>query len=214
MTNSVSSSASPREARRRQEHEQRRADVLAAATAVFAERGFAGAQVGEITSRAQVSNSTVYGLFGGKEELYAAVLRGVSQGIQRRVSEAILPIEDPVERLLAIVDGLVETFEADRRLLHLFIRDSHGLPWKVHDRIGGQDRATYREFGEWVTGAAESAHASGRLRVMSPATFAHFLLGSVGTALMQAVQDDPEGSVLTLGAELRDGIARLFEEPA
>jgi AcrR family transcriptional regulator len=204
--------SSPLQTRRRQELELRRADVLAAATAVFAERGFNGAQVSEIASRAQVSNSTIYGLFDGKEELYLAVLRDVSLGIRSRVGDAVDAIPDPVERLLAVVDALVCTFETDRQRLHLFLRDSHALPWKVRESRDDQDHAVYGEFSEWITKVAENAREAGRLRVMSPGTFAHFLLGSVATALMQSVEADPEASVLELGAELRAGAARLFED--
>ena len=205
---------SPLQARRQQELELRRADVLAVATSVFAERGFNGAQVGEIAGRAQVSNSTIYGLFGGKEELYLAVLREVSLGIRSRVGDAVEAISDPVERLLAVVDALAETFESDRQLLHLFIRDSHSQPWQVRERLGDQGLAIYHEFSEWIAKSAQIAREVGRLRVLSPETFAHFLLGAVATALVRSMEDEPEQSLLELGAELRAGVARLFEDPA
>ncbi len=205
---------SPREARRRQELELRRADVLAAATPVFAEKGWGGAQVGEIASRAEVSNSTIYALFGGKEELYLAVLREVSLGIRRRLGEAVDGIPDPVERLLAVVDALCGVFETDRPVLQLFVRDSQTLPWKIRQTLGDQDHAVYREFSEWVERSAEAARAAGRLRVVSPRTFADFLLGSVATVLMQTLEADPHASLAKLGTELRAGIARLFEDAA
>ena len=45
---------------------------LIAAAAVFAQKGFQGAQVAEIANAAEVSLNSVYGLFKGKEELYEA----------------------------------------------------------------------------------------------------------------------------------------------
>lgn len=53
---------------------ERRAQLMDVAVAVFAERGLAGASVEEIAARAGVSKPVVYEHFGGKENLYAAVV--------------------------------------------------------------------------------------------------------------------------------------------
>ncbi len=60
---------------RARERRARRADLLAAARAVFAERGYHAATVEEIASRAEIGKGTVYLQFpGGKGELLDAVL--------------------------------------------------------------------------------------------------------------------------------------------
>lgn len=205
--------SSPRQARRQRELELRRADILAAATEVFAERGFEGAQVSEIASRAEVSLATIYVLFDNKEGLYRALLQEVSLDIFARVGELVKGIEDPVENLLAMVDALCHTFEAERGFLHLFVHDTTAMPWRVGQSMGEKGTAIFDQFCEWVAVPARRARRQGRLRVMSPETFAHFLLGAVATTLLRSVEADPERSLLELGAELRAGIERVFEEP-
>ncbi len=205
------STASPLDSRRAQEQELRRADVLQAATEVFAERGFDGARVGEIARRASVSNSTIYGLWGSKEALYQAVALEIGTRIRERVEEAVHAIEDPVDQLLATVDALCAVFESDRRQLHLFLRDMDAMPWKVRQTLGDDGLVVYRGFADRVTELAQRAMDDGRLRVMSPATFAHVLLGAVATTLTRSVQDDPDRSLEGLGSELRAGVARLLE---
>lgn len=53
---------------------ERREQLIEVARAVFAERGFEGASIEEISSRAEVSKPVVYEHFGGKEGLYAVVV--------------------------------------------------------------------------------------------------------------------------------------------
>ena len=208
------SEESPRTLRRERERELRRADLLAVATAVFAERGFEGAQVSEIASRAEVSLATLYGAFGSKEELYQAVIREVSLGMLARVEERVQDIEDPVECVLAAVDALCLTFESERGFLHLFLRDGTAMPWKVRQNLGEEGSAIFQEFADWIADPARRAQEDGRLVAMTPEALAVFVLGGVATTLTRAVENDPDASLLELGAELRAGVARLFEPEA
>lgn len=207
------SASSPRQARRQRELESRRADLLTIATEVFAERGFEGAQVSEIASRAEISLATLYGFFQGKEELYRAVLAEVSQGIFERLGELVAGVEDPVDSVLAIVDGLCRIFDEERDFLHLFMRDTTAMPWRFRQDLGEEGLAIFDQFIEWVAIPARQAQEQGRLKAMSPETFSVFLLGGVSTALMRALEEDSGRSLLELGSGLRAGISRVFEQP-
>jgi AcrR family transcriptional regulator len=59
---------------RRIPRDQVRTRVLAAAAQVFAERGFAGATTDQVAAAAGFTKGAVYSNFGGKPELFAAVL--------------------------------------------------------------------------------------------------------------------------------------------
>ena len=64
---------SPAPARRRMP-EQTRLEVLEAAIAEFSEKGFSGGRVDEIAARMRTTKRMIYYYFGGKAQLYAAVL--------------------------------------------------------------------------------------------------------------------------------------------
>lgn len=59
-----------------------RDNILAAATAIFAEKGFSGANVNEIVAQAQTTKPMIYYHFGSKEGLFAAVLESVYAGMR------------------------------------------------------------------------------------------------------------------------------------
>ena len=54
--------------------EQTRGELLAAAAKVFAQKGYDGASIADITAAAGLSSGAIYAHYGGKAELFAAVL--------------------------------------------------------------------------------------------------------------------------------------------
>ena len=79
---SVSSPVSPRENRRANELAQRREDALAAASAVFAAKGYHDAQMTEIAAAAELSRASLYSMFTGKEELYQQVISSGAEAVR------------------------------------------------------------------------------------------------------------------------------------
>ena len=59
---------------RRRDAVRTRNEILDVATSEFADRGFAGARVDEIAERTRTTKRMIYYYFGGKEQLYVAVL--------------------------------------------------------------------------------------------------------------------------------------------
>jgi len=74
--------------------EHQRDRVLAAATEVFAKRGYRATTVDHIVVAAQIGVGTFYGLFGGKEECFLATYERVLADFEQAV-RAALPTEAP-----------------------------------------------------------------------------------------------------------------------
>lgn len=92
--------------------------ILEAAGRVFAERGFSDVTGKEICERANVNSAAVNYYFGGKEKLYAAVLREahrqlLSQDDINKIAESDSP---PEEKLRAFIARLVHTASASADL--------------------------------------------------------------------------------------------------
>jgi AcrR family transcriptional regulator len=97
--------------------------ILDAAETLFADRGFAGAAVRDIAGAVGLNAASLYNHFGGKEELYEAVLdRGL-----RPVFELLAEIradEDLDEDDLEALDRLVAHFAANPQLARLIHHES------------------------------------------------------------------------------------------
>ncbi len=96
--------------------------LLAAATGAFAERGYAGASVREICALGRANPGAVSYHFGGKRQLYRAVLRAAA--------EELLPLTaaheaagGPGARLAALAGGVAGGLERAPALARLVLRD-------------------------------------------------------------------------------------------
>jgi AcrR family transcriptional regulator len=91
-----------------------RAAVLAAARAVFSERGYAGAGIAEIVARAGVSAPVLYHHFAGKADVYLAVAADVYDEVLGALEAGAAGRGGPfVERLDAVLAAAADLNEAD-----------------------------------------------------------------------------------------------------
>ena len=92
--------------------ERTRADILAVATREFAGRGYAGARINEIAANTSTTKRMIYYYFGGKEQLYIAVLEAAYLRI--RSLERQLDVEHlhPVEAIRELAGITFDHHEA------------------------------------------------------------------------------------------------------
>ena len=194
---------SRRDERRERENELRRNDVLAAAASVFSEKGFQGAQIAEIAHLAELSLNTVYGLFKGKEELYEAVIHRAVATVHDRVRSHVETVEDPGERLLAVIDALFACFDEHRHLLQIYARTTHGLPWRVRQAMGADSLEVFQRFTVWLVGIAKEAKRAGRLGALDPETVALSLVGAVTTSAARWVESPRKETLVDAAPRVR-----------
>ncbi len=90
---------------RQNDPKRTRANILAAAGTVFAEKGYSGANVNEIVALAQSTKPMIYYHFGSKESLFAAVLEEVYAGMreyEQSLEVSGLSAVDAMRRLVEI----------------------------------------------------------------------------------------------------------------
>lgn len=85
---------------------ERRDRILDAASAVFAERGFEGARVDDIASRAGVNKAMLYYHVGDKTALYSAVLLRNFGRVRVALDEALASGGTARQRLEAVITAL------------------------------------------------------------------------------------------------------------
>ena len=66
---------------------ERREQLIAIGRALFAEKGYDGASIEEVSARAGVSKPVVYEHFGGKEGLHAVIVDRAVQDLMTRLLE-------------------------------------------------------------------------------------------------------------------------------
>jgi AcrR family transcriptional regulator len=83
--------------------------LIESARFLFWERGFTGTSMAELLAHAEVNSGSFYHFFDSKEALLRAVLEGYIQLLRPMVVEpAFASVEEPVERIFAILSGYRE----------------------------------------------------------------------------------------------------------
>jgi AcrR family transcriptional regulator len=164
----------------------RPAEIVAAAMAVFAEKGFAAAKLDEIARRAGVSKGALYLYFETKEDLFRAV-------VAQAVAPNIEAVEAAVERFEGDFASLLRLFAANMARLSttlplggvakMIIGESRNFPelariW--HDALVEKALAVF-------SGAIARAQAKGEVRAGDPRAFA---LGVIGPLLMSVLWNE------------------------
>ena len=160
----------------RRRKDERPSDIIAAALAVFTEKGFAGARLEEIARRAGISKGTLYLYFETKEDMFRAVVRTVVAPnvvtIQQAIVGADMPFATMVRTLLPRFAQIVTTLPIGA-VAKMVIGESRNFPELA--RVW-HDEVILKAIG-LIAGVIERAQARGEVRPGDPRTHAFSLMG-------------------------------------
>lgn len=182
------------------EHQRER--VLAAATEVFARRGYQGTTVEHIVSAAHIGVGSFYSLFSGKEDCFlAAYDRATAAG--RAEIEAAIPAEAPWPRqLAAALWALLELVEAEPFAARLALVEvqTAGTAALAHHQRNLDDAA------ELLRGGREHSPAPDEL----PATLEFATVGGLTWFLQQRISLGEASDAAKLLPEVLEIVAEPY----
>ena len=123
-----------RSERRREQAEQTRALVLAAAARLFDERGYEGTSITGIAEQAGVSPESIYGHFGSKRALLGELVRQAVRGAgpapvpKQKVPRALAAVADQEEQLRLFAADIVLRLERAAPLVAVVAGASRSHP--------------------------------------------------------------------------------------
>ncbi len=170
--------------RRERERRQRRADILGAAEAVFAAKGFHAASIDEIARKAEYATGTVYLYFKDKESLYIELLGEKMEELLQLLRRRLAAIADPLTALRELVEVRMDYFGRHRAFLQIYAREGMNRYERQHDRWAGVIR-TYESYLELLAELVRSAQDKSQVRPGEPRHYALALSGM----MMQLTRD-------------------------
>ncbi len=142
--------------------EEREAEILDAATTLFAERGYDGADTQALADKLGVGKGTLYRYFANKRALFLAAVDRVMRRMCARIDSEVGAVGDPLGRLEAAIRAYLDFFAEHPQYVELLIQE----------RALFRDRETPTYFAYRERNAVRwrelyrSLIAQGRLRVM------------------------------------------------
>jgi len=154
----------------------RRAEILAAARAVFLELPYEQASVTQIAERAGCVVGTIYGYFSGKRDLFDAVLTAFYDELIADIEPRFAVIEGTADRLRFLVARHLQITLDDPSWLKLLAREARG----DESYFGSTLHALNRRYAQFVTRTLADGIARGELRADLDAQMARdFLFGGI-----------------------------------
>src|ERR1700694_3905947 len=118
--------------------------LLAAADELFYRDGVHSTGIDAVIEKAGVAKGSLYYIFGGKDELVAAYLRGRLEAWRQRVEAEQAGIEDPEAKILAIFDAVAD---------YVSLPEFRGCPFvnaAAEAPAGESQQLAIKEYRDWV----------------------------------------------------------------
>lgn len=168
--------------RKERERLNRRREMLGAARAVFAERGYEQATLDEVAERAEYGKGTLYNYFpGGKEAILMAVFDEMFDEFVDLVDKHFRKAPDPPDAasFRALIEVMIRNFVTEPAHFLVFTKEVHRLMLGDHQELA----AALVAHRDRVIGALSNPIAraveAGVLKPHPPEAVAHMLLGNV-----------------------------------
>jgi AcrR family transcriptional regulator len=185
-----------------------RASLLAAARALFAERGFGGVGTETIARAAGLTRGALYHQFADKAELFEAAYEAIEQDLAGRLGERLATegISDPIEAMRLGADAWLEACR-EQEVQQIVLLDGPAvLGWQRWSEIG-------MRYGlGLLEGVLMEAVKLGRIPAQPVRALAHVLVGALDEAGLYVARADDQAvaseEMRTVILGLIDGLAR------
>jgi len=193
--------------------EQRQAELLETAVAVFAERGYQATTMDEIAERAGVSKGMLYIYFKNKEALFGAVFRWFGKMTEEMMQRAIEGAEGEVEQIRRIAATWAQVAIQQREFVPLFLDFWAAASLRGMRNDYAEDLAVmYDEYRTMIAGIIEQGKSKGVFRADADAqAIAYLLVGGMDGIFIQAWLSQPDNLdrlIIRATELLLDGIRR------
>jgi AcrR family transcriptional regulator len=192
-----------------EDKQQRRAEILAAAKRVFADKGYHQTTIADVARGTGLSYGVVYWYFESKDELFQALMTAEEEALRARIAAATAESSsrDAVDLLRTAVRATFEHFEEDPAATRLLFRDTPSLG----DRFAQELFSIFGRFTSELEAFIVDAQDRGVVRSGPPRLMAYACAALVSQlALRRQKTDDglsaAEAAELTVGL-LLDGLS-------
>ncbi|GAA2613394.1 TetR/AcrR family transcriptional regulator [Actinomadura fulvescens] len=144
--------------RRRRDRERTRAEILDVAEREFARRGYAGARVDDMAALMRTTKRMIYYYFGGKEQLYIAVLEKAYSEV--RAAEAAIDVDHlaPVEAIRTLAELTFDHHDSHQDFIRLVAIEN------IHQAEHLRKSQVLTSLGTPATGLISQILKAGRAR--------------------------------------------------
>ncbi len=178
----------------------RREAILASATSLFAQRGFAGVSIDDIGAAVGIAGPSVYNHYASKSESLSAAMTRGAEWLRLEFDDAVAGADSAADALRRIVHGYQEFAFDNPRIVEVLLSEVGQLPPPEGRRAR---RSQHAYIADWVSLARQVrpdwSDAEAQIRVQA----AQMLINETVVSV-RAGQPDPRPVVAVVAAQLLD----------
>ena len=200
--------------RKERERLLRREEILDAAKAVFAERGYSKATIEEIAHRAEFGKGTLYNYFpDGKEQILLAIFDQLYEGLRDLIIESFGSSDSlPFHRVMEnFIERSFEFFSERFNLFLILIKEAQRLIFSDDRERSSYFALQQGRVMETLAAPLQDAMDRGELRKMSPNLLANLIFTNIKGVQMTQCLLNPNGPHGSPSHDTREMAAFLTE---
>ena len=162
---------------------QRREQLIAVATKLFAKTGYDATTTAEIAKAAGVTEPILYRHFESKQELFIAIVRDVSAHTMRGWNELIQGVTDPSEKIRRVCEAIPDHIKKFGDSYHVL----HGALSTSRDKkVLAVMKEHYRQIEEFFARLVSEGQKAGSFSKSMPPLAAawQFIMSGIGYAMI------------------------------
>ena len=169
----------PRLSRKQREFLQRKGEILDAAEAVFAAKGFLSATMEEIAQRAEFAVGTLYRFFASKNSLYEETVRSRIERMETELNGSLEADESPHEKIASYFRCRLNQFWENPRFFRLFYQGTSAMVMETRAGFLPEIMSRYEKLLRDVEQAFREGIAKGQFRPVEPRLLTTVLEGTI-----------------------------------
>jgi AcrR family transcriptional regulator len=192
---------------------EREQQMLAAARALFAERGYGAVTMDDVAHEVGVTKPLLYNYFGNKERLYLACMEPAGDALIKAVIDAVSPTDTPEESLVAGMRAFFGFLAADRDAWRVLFDETLPASGDVAQRVADyRERLTSLVSQVMLAQLPPSKRDKARMKIEAVSTAVLGAAESLGRWWLRTDAIEPDAAadllIATLGPGLREQTAR------
>ena len=140
----------------RARYEARRSEVVATAAKLFAERGYDGTSISELTAATGLAAGGLYHYIEGKDDLLIAICDELLEPLLTRAREIAAAAAPPAEQLRALVEAWVAHVVAHRHHMLVFTQERQAIERQPRWRHVRSQRKAFEKILDEVLARGEA----------------------------------------------------------
>jgi AcrR family transcriptional regulator len=138
--------------------------VMESAWIVFMDKGFSATTMSDIADKSNYALGTIYKLFKNKEEIFLSLMKKKLEELHNVSMLSDDTSKDPVERIRAILNGMMDFFAKNTRMLQIFYFEHSTGDLEITKDLRFECKDHFQEFARLFQDIVEQGIRQGYFR--------------------------------------------------